>query len=142
MTIDLRTGLIPLLVAAALAAAPAGAAEEEPAMSPGVERVPHDPKVFKPDPAPGSAPYDPQRQIEIYGGKRDVKEPRPLIEIGRPMYREGPLPPSYHFLGAKNPASPALLLYGDWRNAVAFNDTGKKEVGVAATRLKIGRAHV
>jgi len=140
MTIDLRSGFIPLLVAAALAsapAAPARAAEEEPAMSPGVERVPHDPGVFKPDPSYGTGAYDAERQVDIYGGKREVKTPRPLIEIGRPLYREGPLPPSYHFLGAKNPASPSLVVYGDWRAAMAFNDTGSKEVGQVATRLNL-----
>lgn len=137
MTLDLRTGLVAALLVAAAAGAPAQAADDAPAMSPGVERVPHDPKVFKADPSYGEGSYDPARQVDIYGGKKDVKEPRPLIEIGRPMYREGPLPPSYHFLGAKNPASPALLVYGDWRTAVAYNDNGKKEVGQAATRLNL-----
>jgi len=95
MTIDIRSGLLPLVLAAAVASfLPARAAEEEPAMSPGVERVPHDPKVFKPDPTYGTGAYDAERQVDIYGGKREVKTPRPLIEIGRPLYREGPLPPS------------------------------------------------
>jgi len=138
MTIDIRSGLLPLVLAAAVASfLPARAAEEEPAMSPGVERVPHDPKVFKPDPTYGTGAYDAERQVDIYGGKREVKTPRPLIEIGRPLYREGPLPPSYHFLGAKNPVSPSLIVYGDWRTAMAFNDTGSREVGQVATRLNL-----
>lgn len=138
MTPDPRRGLIALLVAATLAPAPLQrAAAEEPAMSPGVERVPHDPKVFRPDPSYGNGSYDAESQIGIYGGKREVKTPRPLIEIGRPFYREGPLPPSYRFLGDKNPVNPSLVVYGDWRAAVAFADDGSKKIGQVATRLNL-----
>jgi hypothetical protein len=139
MPLHPRAGLIPLAIALAFGIAiPASAAGDEPAMSPGVERVPHDPKVFKADPVYATQSYDPARQIEIYGGKRDVPEPRPLLEVGRPLYREGPLPPSYHFLGAKNPVSPSLILYGDWRTAIASNDNGRgKSTSQVATRLNL-----
>jgi len=106
-------------------------------MSAGVERVAHDARVFKPDPDYGNIPYDPQRQIEIYGGKRDIEEPRPLLELGRPMYREGPLPPSSGLFGAKNPASPSLTVYGDWRLGLAANGKGADRVSEIATRLNL-----
>ena len=53
-------------VIAAVTALPAAAAEKEPAMSPGVQKVPNDPKVFRPDPSYVDKPYDADRQVEIY----------------------------------------------------------------------------
>ena len=44
----------------------------------------------------GDKPYDAAKQVEIYGGKRNIDEPRPIIEIGRPLYREGPLAGGYN----------------------------------------------
>lgn len=124
-------------VIAAVTALPAAAAEKEPAMSPGVQKVPNDPKVFRPDPSYVDKPYEAERQVEIYGGKRKVDEPRPLLELGRPLYIEGPLPGGYDIIGRKNLVNPSLIIYGDWRTAVAGNDNGKIENGQIATRLNL-----
>jgi hypothetical protein len=106
-------------------------------MSPGAEPAPHDPKVFKPDPRYGDKPYDAAKQIEIYGGKRNIDEPRPIIELGRPLYLEGPLAGGFNVIGRKNLVAPSLQVFGDWRNAVAYNDNGRVETAVAATRLNL-----
>lgn len=127
-----------LLVAALLGASVAWAGEDRPETSPGVTPAPNDPAVFRPDPTYTLKPYDPAQQIEIYGGKRDIAEPRPIIELGQPLYQEGPLAGGYNVVGRKNLVAPAFSVYGDWRNAVAYNDNGKgKEVGLMATRLNL-----
>jgi hypothetical protein len=122
------------LTAALLASVAAPAAAEETLV---IERVPHSRGAFGPDPRyPGS--YDTKQQIDIYGGKKNIDEPRPLIEAWEPMYREGPLQPNYDIVGRKNLVAPAFALYGDWRTAVAYNDNGKgKRVGQIATRLNL-----
>jgi hypothetical protein len=119
--------------ASAMADRSAGARQ----MSAGVEPAAHDPAVFKPDPSYAGERYDPQQQIAIYGGKRDVPEPRPLIELGRPLYLEGPLPPSSDVLGTLNPVNPSLLVYGDWRTALASNGNGRRQTNQLATRLNL-----
>jgi hypothetical protein len=103
----------------------------------GVQRVQHSRGAFGPDPRyPGS--YDTKQQIDIYGGKKNIDEPRPLIEAWEPMYREGPLLPNYDIIGRKNLVAPAFSLYGDWRTAVAYNDNGPgKKIGQIATRLNL-----
>ena len=124
-------------LAATLTALPATAAEKEPATSPGVQKAPHDSGVFRPDPSYQDKPYDAEQQILIYGGKRKVDEPRPLLELGRPLYLEGPLPGGYNIVGRKNLVNPSLQVYGDWRTAVAYNDNGNIENGQIATRLNL-----
>ncbi|MBI3297290.1 MAG: hypothetical protein HYZ75_03935 [Elusimicrobia bacterium] len=94
-------------------------------------------QVFAPDPAPSDKPYDAAGQLEIYGGKRAVPTPRPLLELGRELYREGPLRPSRTWLGRKNPVSPQLTAYGDLRLAAARNDVGPAEGGVLAARMNL-----
>ncbi|MEK9923056.1 MAG: hypothetical protein VW521_09345, partial [Rhodospirillales bacterium] len=65
----------------------------------------YDDNVFKADPTYEDKPYSAEEQIKIYGGKKDIKEPRPIIEIGQPQYIEGPFNQSDGFkdLGNKNP---------------------------------------
>lgn len=127
-----------LIAAALLGAATAWAADGAPEMSPDVKPVPNDPDAFKPDPTYTVNPYEPDRQIEIYGGKHNIDEPRPIIELGQPLYREGPLAGGYNVVGRKNIVTPAFTIFGDWRNALAYNDNGKgKEVGLMATRLNL-----
>ncbi|MBI3708049.1 MAG: hypothetical protein HY246_10280 [Proteobacteria bacterium] len=121
----------------AIALAAAAHAADPPEMSPDVKSIPYDPKVFKQDPTYDDKPYDAQRQQDIYGGKKAVDTPRPVIEIGRPLYTEGPFRPSSVLLGEKNLIAPSLWLYGDWRTAVAYNDNGKKEDAQIATRLNL-----
>lgn len=108
-----------------------------PAMSPGATPTAYDRSRFGTDPDYSGTRYDPQSQIEIYGGKKRVAGPRPPIELGYPLYSEGPLPDSINLFGEKNLARPQLLVYGDWRTAVAWNDNGNNETGQIATRLNL-----
>ncbi len=121
-----------LLTASLLASAAPAFAEDA-----NVQRAPHSRSVFGPDPRYPST-YDPKQQIDIYGGKKNIDEPRPLLESGEPMYKEGPLQPNFDIVGRKNLVAPAFSLYGDWRSAVAYNDNGTgKRVGQIATRLNL-----
>lgn len=118
---------------------PAGflwADEEEPNMSKEAVLVGHDDSVFKPDPE-YPAEYNAEAQQEIYGGKYPVKTQRPLLEIGRKLYHYGPFQPSAKFLGAENPASPQLLIFGDLRTAVAYNANAGEDVGLWASQLNL-----
>lgn len=110
---------------------------EAPAMSPGATRVLFDPRRFGADPSYADKPYNAEAQRQIYGGKTRVDGPRPPIEIGYPMYREGPLPDPLLWLGEKNPMSPQLLIYGDFRTAVAHVDNGNAENSQIAARLNV-----
>lgn len=106
-------------------------------MSPDAKPVEHDTNVFGPNPSYEDKPYDAQEQIKIYGGKTAIDAPRPLIELGRPIYTEGVYGEGINLIGQKNLLFPAFNIAGDWRTAVAFNDNGAKEVGQVATRLNL-----
>lgn len=108
-----------------------------PEMDPAVRRVTHDRTDYRPDPVYPDEPYDAEAQLEIYGGKRAVVAPRPMIELGFPQYREGPFGAGHNLVGSKNLVRPQFLVYGDWRTAVAFNDNGDTETGLVATRLNL-----
>lgn len=103
----------------------------------GTQLVPHKPGVFRPDPVYPANSYDADAQLKIYGDKRAVPTMRPLIELGREMYREGPFKPGLEILGKKNLVFANLLVSGDWRTAAAWNDTGTDDFGVVATRLNL-----
>ncbi|MFT5171898.1 MAG: hypothetical protein ACI8W7_000062 [Gammaproteobacteria bacterium] len=92
---------------------------------------------FRPDPTYEDKPYSAEAQLEIYGAKRALETPRPLLELGQRIYDSGPLRRSTTPFGAKNPVKPELTVYGDWRTALAFNDNGAKEIGQIATRLNL-----
>lgn len=118
----------------------AGARASEPDSElPGVTAVTNDSSVFMPDPFYGDRPYDPQAQVDIYGGKHANPTARPLLELGRELYTEGPFKPGPNVFGEKNLLFEHLLVYGDWRTAVAYNDNGvaDKETGTVATRLNL-----
>lgn len=139
----IRSWLASLAIAAAVVAVaigdgtPSRAAEMKPEIAPGTTRVEHDAGVFKDDPSYQNKPYDPQAQIDIYGGKRAIAAPRPLLEAGRPIYTEGPFRPSLNIIGRKNLVDPRLTIFGDWRTAIAYNDNGAKEQALVATRLNL-----
>lgn len=119
-------------------AAPAILADEgTPQMSPQARPAPHDPSVFRGDPNYEDKRYDPRRQIDIYGAKRRIDEPRPAIELGRPIYEEGPFREGIDVVGRKNLLVPGFSVFGDWRKAVAWNDNGGIETGQIATRLNL-----
>ena len=113
------------------------AAEKPPEMSPGVKPVPHKPDVFRSDPNYEDKKYDADGQIKIYGGKSRFEEVRPLLELGRPIYTEGPFQEGINLIGRKNLIFPALSVYGDIRTAVGYNDNGANENGLVATRLNL-----
>jgi hypothetical protein len=106
-------------------------------MSPGAKAVEPKGDPFGPDPSYEDKPYDADEQIKIYGGKTAVDTPRPLIELGRPIYTEGTYGEGINLFGRKNLLFPAFNISGDWRTAVAFNDNGTTETGQVATRLNL-----
>ncbi len=127
-----------LVAAVVLATMPAGANDAAPEMSPNATRVRNDPKAFGSDPKYSGNSYDPKQQIQIYGGKKNIEEPRPMLELGQKLYVEGPLDPYYNVIGRKNLVQPAFSIFGDWRSAVAYNNNGHgKQVGQIATRLNL-----
>jgi len=136
----LAVGLAAVGAVMAWAAIPAPAAAEDeyvPQTSPGVEHVEHDNEAFGDDPSYEDKPYDPEAQLLIYGGKRDVPAPRPLIELGREIYTAGPFQPSSTFLGEKNPVIPHLYVYGDLQTVVGYADNGAASIGQVAARLNL-----
>jgi hypothetical protein len=92
--------------------------------------------AFAPDPV-NTQPYDFQRQLDIYGAKHLNPTARPLLELGRELYGPGQFRPGLNLLGEKNLLFPQLLLYGDLRTAVAWNDNGATEKAVAAAKLNL-----
>lgn len=112
-------------------------AEETIEMDERTHTVPYDPSVFSPDPTYEETPYSIEKQLQIYGGKSAVVGPRPLLELGRPIYQSGPFDEASYAFGAQNPTEMQFTIYGDWRTAIAANDNGAVEVGVLATRLNL-----
>ncbi|MEM9096965.1 MAG: hypothetical protein AAGC79_00455 [Pseudomonadota bacterium] len=101
-----------------------------------VREVPYDRELFSGDPE-YSITYDPQAEIEIYGGKTAISTPRPPLEIFRDMYDEGPLGEGFTIFGDKNRFTPQILVFGDLRSAIAFNDNGSQEAAQIAARANI-----
>lgn len=97
----------------------------------------YDPGQFQHDPSYAEEGYDARAQVEIYGAKHPNPTARPLLELGRPLYAYGPFDPAPFFLGKKNLLFGSLLLYGDLRTAVAYNDNGAKEQARLATRANL-----
>ena len=93
--------------------------------------------LFGSDPSYPDDVYDVAEQIKIYGGKTPFDEPRPILEWGYPLYSEGALGRTYTTFGEKNLLRPQLLVFGDFRSAVAFNDNGNQEIGQLAARLNL-----
>jgi len=115
----------------------AWAAGDPPQIPPESQMIPFDSKVFRPDPNYAEKSYGADAQINIYGGKYPVPTTRPLLELGRELYREGPFTKAPAALGGKNLIFGSLLVSGDWRTAVAYNDNGAAEQALAATRLNL-----
>ena len=106
-------------------------------MDPRAHLVPSNQRLpFSPDPV-YTAPYDPEAQLAIYGAKHPNPTARPLIEAGRELYGPGEFQPGINLLGEKNLVFPQLLMYGDGRTAIAYNDNGAIEKGLVATRLNL-----
>ncbi|MEN8723290.1 MAG: hypothetical protein ABF335_10415 [Alphaproteobacteria bacterium] len=143
-----RTDTAPAAVPAADGHAPAPAAASHDTPEPinhHVEPV-HDDRArpaefdrsqFGGDPVYDDLAYDPDEQLEIYGGKKAVYRVAPLIEWPEPMYQEGPLGEGWEIIGRKNPVRPQLLVYGDFKSVVAYNDNGNAELAQAVAQLNI-----
>ena len=93
--------------------------------------------LFGSDPTYPDDVYDVAEQLKIYGGKTPFNEPRPILEWGYPLYTEGVLGQTYDTFGTKNLLRPQLLVFGDFRSALAFNDNGGQEIGQLAARLNL-----
>jgi len=107
------------------------------AMDPRARLVPNNEHMpFSPDPV-YTKPYDPEAQLAIYGAKHPNPTTRPLLEAGRELYGPGTFQPGINLLGNKNLIFPQLLIYGDFRTALAYNDNGAIEKGIFATRLNL-----
>ncbi|HUH02436.1 MAG TPA: hypothetical protein VML75_10595, partial [Kofleriaceae bacterium] len=100
------------LVSTILAGGWAMQSAEDVPLPPGVNKVPHDPSAFRPDPEYGEESYNADAQLKIYGDKRAVPVMRPLLELGREMYREGPFQPGINVVGKKNLVFANLLARG------------------------------
>lgn len=98
-------------------------------MSEHANPVGYDDSVFSPDPEYSEQAYDPTAQIEIYGSKRAVHTPRPMLELGRPQYQDGPLTRSISLVGERNRLTPALSVFGDFRVANVVNHEAGRAPG-------------
>jgi hypothetical protein len=83
--------------------------------------VEHDSSAFGRDPSYADGPYDHQAQLAIYGDKHMNPTQRPLLELGRALYDNGPFAPARSLLGKHNVLIPQLLVYGDFRTAAGLN---------------------
>ena len=117
--------------------APVTSQETTPDLPPGVERTDFSTTFFKSDPQYEDKPYSVDRQLDIYGGKTGQVFPRPLLELGREIYREGPLQRSGTGLGLTNPTINQFAVYGDVKAAIAYNDNGAAEIGQMAVQLNL-----
>lgn len=135
----LRATATAILLAAACmpAAADEEIAEAPPEIPADATFVEFDDSVFVSDPVYEDNSYNPEAQIDIYGGKTAIDAPRPLLEWGNPLYQAGEFGDDYAFMGTNNLMRPGLRAYGDLRTAVAFNNNGAGEVGLVATRLNL-----
>jgi hypothetical protein len=81
--------------------------------------------------------YNAEKNVDVYGAKKDVTPSRPLLEAGREQYTAGDYNPESSFLGKNNLLIPGLAVYGDWRTAVAYNQNNGKDIAQIATRVNI-----
>lgn len=100
---------------------------------------PGDYSPFSPDPDYSELPYSAAAELDIYTGRWCIPTQRPWVELWRPLYAPGELPPGLPILGERNLVLPHFLLYGDFRTAFAFNDNGAndKEKYIWANRLNL-----
>lgn len=92
---------------------------------------------FSPDPIYAPLPYDGEKQIDVYSGKRLYATQMPLLQWGREQYGPGQFPRSMTFLGETNLVTPQLLVYGDFRSALASNRVNGDSRSVWANRLNL-----
>lgn len=139
------SGILAVAAGAAPVAFAGGNADDDHAeiqMDSNARMVEHDSGLFLPDPDFGDT-WDIGDQKETYA-KSPVVTQRPLLELGRELYSEGPFQPGRPFIfGQNNLLYPWLLVYGDWRTAIGTNsidldgDGANENVGQLSTRLNL-----
>ena len=92
---------------------------------------------FSHDPFYDHCPLDVGAELAVYNGKHLVPVQYPLMELGLPFYREGPIPVSPELLGPTNPIQQKFYVYGDYRIAAAQNDLVGRDITVFAHRLNL-----
>ena len=98
----------------------------------GVKEIQHSPSVFRGDPQYGAQAYDARQQWLIYGGKKAVDTPRPLLELGRDFLTAGPYESGWpsHF-----------IVYGDLRAPVGSGQipggTGVDDQSILVAALQL-----
>ena len=113
--------------------------EYTPKMSPFAKEIGELNPGFSPDPT-YTGDYGAQEQLDIYGAKHPNKNERPPVELGQPLFDNGPYDQTSYFLGEKNPVYQHLWVFGDWRNVIAANRNGnfkKADQDTVATRLNL-----
>lgn len=103
----------------------------------GAHAVPYFAEDFGDDPICYELPYDPQGALSPYDGKTPIPTQRPWLELGRPFYDWGQFAPSSRIFGDTNLAAPQVLLYGDFRSAMASNNNGRPRENLIASRLNL-----
>ena len=133
-------GLAALVVLACLgggAAPTAAQTKDSVKIDPRAKLVEHDRRVFGPDPDYGAPKYDYQAQLDIYGAKHMNPTQRPLLELGREMYGNGPFRRAGTMLGKNNILIPQLLVYGDLRTGAGYNTIDDARLGTWANRFNL-----
>ena len=90
---------------------------------------------FSPDPIIQDYPYEAFPNQNIYQGKTLNANQRPLLELGRPWYQLGQLSAGSSILGFHNNVNPQLLVFGDYRQAIASNNFGGDSNSLMAFEL-------
>ena len=93
--------------------------------------------AFKPDPNYPEFKYDPNKQLEIYGGKYANDPPWYLHLFGRRLYPLGPFKEGWTLLGKKNLIRPMAMAFGDVRLTHALSDNGVDEKSEIAARANL-----
>jgi hypothetical protein len=91
--------------------------------------------LFRPDPT-YPTDYNAAAQQDVYGGKHAIDPPRPLLELGYPMYSGGALGADHNLLGDKNLVRPQFLAFGDYRAVYGANEDAQTK-SLIATRLNL-----
>ncbi len=110
-----------------------------PTFDPNAKAVEVPPENFRAQFGPGlniPQTFSLQDQLETYR-KSPVDTQRPMLEFGRELFREGPLRNYPNLMGEKNPTTPHLMVYGDWRTAAGVSNNGANETARLATRLNL-----
>ena len=91
---------------------------------------------FAATPVPIS-PTTPHDQLQPYYGKYGVPTQRPWVELWRPFYGDGQLPPAIPVFSGVYPWTPQFLVYGDVRSGIGVHRNQGQPVRSWATRLNL-----